>query len=198
MSEVVKIELTPQAEKILRHMTNMPQSMLVDIAKGMQRANVLMVSRIQEERLTGDGPFPVEEHKLGVRTGRLGGSLRSGETMIGDSKVESSIGSNVKYAAVHEFGLPVHHPARVGKLRLKTNRGNLVRQEGYSHLAVFARRRGKAYKEVGAIFGEYTQQMPERAPVRTGIAEHLGEYGQMVSQAIEDSWNALSGGGAAT
>ena len=196
MSDQVKIELSEGAKEILRHVTDMPNSMLVDIAKGMQKANVMLVSRIQMERLTGQGPFPVEEHKLGVRSGRLLGSLHAGDVTIADNRVESSIGSNVKYAAIHEFGGTIHREASVGSVRLKTinKRGTLARQEGFPHLAVFAGKGvKKRFKTVRWSADAHDVVMPERAPVRTGIPCHLAEYGQMVSQAIEDSWEKLKG-----
>ena len=197
MAEAIKIELSEEAKVILRHVTDMPGSMIEDIARGMQAANLMMVSRIQTERLTGQGPFPVEAHKLGVRSGRLLGSLHAGDMTVGDNKVESSIGSNVKYAAVHEFGGTIHHEASVGSVRLKTmnKRGTLARQEGFPHLAVFAGKGvKKRFKTVRWSADAHDVKMPERAPVRTGIREHLAEYGQRVSAAIEASWNRMAGG----
>ena len=194
MTDAVKIELTPQAEEILRHVTDMPQSMLVDIAKGMQHTNVLLVSRIQEERLTGQGPFPVEEHRLGVKSGRLRGSLNSGPVTIADNKVESSVGSNVKYAAVHEFGWVIHHEASVGTARLRTDaKGNLLRQDKHPHLAVFALPSHKRVKNVRWTADEYDVVMPERAPIRTEIENCLQWYGFQVSGAIEEAWEKLKG-----
>src|ERR1700690_4061269 len=196
-TESVRIELTQEAQDILRHVTDMPQSMMVDIAKGMDRANLWMVSRIQVERLTGvkQGPFPVEEHRLGERTGRLKNALHPSEVTIADNRAESSIGDNVKYAAIHEFGGVIHHTARTGTARLATNKhGELLRQFGFPHLAKFAKR-GKPAKEVAYQAGEYDVNMPERAPVRTGIREHLQEYGVMVSAAIEESWDKMQSGG---
>ena len=192
MEDLVKIELSEAAKDILRHVTEMPQSMLGDIAKGMQKANVMLVSRIQAERLTGQGPFPVEEHKLGVRSGRLRGSLHAGGVTIADNRVESSIGSNVKYAAVHEFGGPIHHEASVGSVRLRTDRaGNLLRQGVNPHLAVFARARHKRVKTVRWSADAHDVMMPERAPVRTEIANCLGWYAATISNVIEDSWEKL-------
>lgn len=195
MDDAVKIELTPEAEKILAHVTDMPQSMMVDIAKGMQRTNLMLVSRIQAERLTGKGPFPVEEHRLGIQSGRLRSSLNAGPVTIGNNKVEASIGSNVKYAAIHEFGGVIHHEASVGTARLRTRnkRGTLMRQVGNPHLAVFARKGHKRVKNVRWSADEHDVVMPERAPIRTEILNCLQWYGFEVSTAIEESWEKLKG-----
>lgn len=194
MSEAIKIELSAEAERILRHVTDMPETMLKDIAKGMNRGNALVVAKVQQERLTGIGPFPVAEHRLGVRSDRLRAALRGGDVTLGNGRAESSIGSDVKYAAIHEFGGRIHHEARAGSVRLRTNaQGELLRQAGHRHLAVFASAKHKRAREVVFESGAYDVEMPERAPVRTGIREHLGEYGEMVSAAIQESWDRLEG-----
>jgi len=53
-----------------------PEAMLKAIAAALDRENELTVGHIQAQHLTGHGPFPVEEHKLGVVTNRLRSSVR--------------------------------------------------------------------------------------------------------------------------
>jgi phage gpG-like protein len=74
-----------------------------------------------QERLTGRGPFPVAEHRLGERTGQLRLRTYSTEATIvteGDQvRVTGAIGSPVFYAAIHEFGgkrAPERAPFRTG------------------------------------------------------------------------------------
>jgi len=61
------------------------------------------------------------------------------------------IGSNVPYAAIHQFGGTIERAPYGGKLRLRSDRqGNLLRRGKNGKLATFARekdsRRGKAHK----------------------------------------------------
>lgn len=63
----------------------------------------------------------------------------------------AQIGSNVPYAAIHQFGGTIDRAPYGGKLRLRTDRkGNLLRRGKNGKLATFAReegsKRGKAHK----------------------------------------------------
>jgi phage gpG-like protein len=195
VSAVTKIELTPEAEKILADVKTMPEWMGPAVASGMDQANTIVVSRIRSDHLTGRGPFPPEEHRLGARTNRLRGAVWASPATVSGDTVQSAIGDNVKYAAIHEFGGVIHHAARKGTVRLRTNKhtlggseGELLRQEGHPHLAVFAKASHKNVKEVAFEAGEHDVMMPERAPFRTGIQENLAVYGRLVGQAVQAAW----------
>jgi phage gpG-like protein len=121
MSATITIQLSPSAIALADRFKRSPQEFPQAIKRGMTRALAIVAGRIQERRLTGHGPFPVLEHRLGERTGQL--KLRTRATQ---AKVESEgnqvvvsgqIGSSVKYAAVHEFGgkhAPERAPFRTG------------------------------------------------------------------------------------
>ena len=194
MSEQITINLTPEAKKVVADLEDMPRWMMTAVAQGMDKANAVTVSHIQQHRLVGVGPFPVEEHRLGVRSARLYEALRASKATVNGTNVESAIGDSVKYAAIHEFGGVIHHLARRGSVRLHTNRqGELLRQKKNPHLAVFAKSSHKLAKDVAYEMGEYDVVMPERAPIRTGTEENLQQYGQMVSEAIQEAWDGMKG-----
>jgi hypothetical protein len=46
------------------------------LKRGIDKALPEVASKIQADRLTGQGPFPIEEHMLGVRSGQLRQSVR--------------------------------------------------------------------------------------------------------------------------
>jgi len=192
MAEQVKIGLTPQAEKLLSDMKSFPGKITEAVRTGMDKANLVVVSKIQMERLTGIGPFPVGEHKLGVSKkhgGRLRGAAWATPSKVSGDTVTSSIGDNVKYAAIHEFGGTVHIGERKGTARLRTNsRGELLRRGEHGNLATFAQRSHKQVREVKFGVRAHDVRMPERAPFRTGIKEHASEYGLAVSTAIAQVW----------
>ena len=71
MSATITIQLSPQAIAIADKFKRAPQEFPRAIARGMTRALAIVSGRIQEKRLTGKGPFPVEQHRLGERTGQL-------------------------------------------------------------------------------------------------------------------------------
>ena len=120
MSATIKIQLSPAAIALadrFRDPTRFPQA----IKRGMNRSLQIVAGRIQEKRLTGHGPFPVSEHRLGERTGQLRLRTRSTDATVvsegNQTVVSGAIGSSVKYAAYQEFGtrtLPERAPFRTG------------------------------------------------------------------------------------
>jgi phage virion morphogenesis protein len=78
----------------------------------------------------------------------------------------AQIGSNVAYAAIHQFGGTINHGARSQKVRLRTDRsGNLLRQGDKGrkmNLAVFAKNSHKRVRESWSQIDAYTVTIPAR------------------------------------
>jgi phage gpG-like protein len=188
-----KIELTPEAEKVLSGLQTLPPRLAREIANAMNLENQFTLANIVQNHLTGKGPYPVEQHKLGERSHLLRNSARTSDAVIAGDKVESAIGSNVKYAGVHEFGARIHIPSHPVTVRLRTDaRGNLVRQLGHSNLAMFARAGHKRVRAVKTQTKAYDVNIPARAPFMTGIRERSKNYALAVSRAIANAWNQNS------
>jgi phage gpG-like protein len=160
MSASIKVELSPSAIALLQRFDKMPSEFPHAVARGMTKALEVVTGRIQEKRLSGKGPFPVEEHRLGQVTQQLVRSTRAAPaTVVSEgthSEVVGAIGASVIYAAVHEFGFQ-------GEVNVKASAGR------------------KAYKR--------NMNMPERAPFRTGINENLDyisdEIGKELAATLE-------------
>ena len=183
MSVQVQITLTKEAEQIVRKLQTLPVAVMKAIAAGMDKANQFAVGRIQKDHLTGTGPFPVELHKLGKRSSRLLGSVNASPAVVEGETVRSGIGSNVSYAAIHEFGGRIHKERSTKFVRLKTDaRGNLVRN--LKGGAIFAKKKHNRFKSVRAVVPQHDINIPERAPFRTGIAEAAPDYRREISRAI--------------
>ncbi len=121
MSATITIQLSPSAIAIADRFRAAPQQFPQAIKRGMTRALVIVSGRIQERRLSGRGPFPVSEHRLGERTGQLKLRTRAAPATItsegNQSVVTGAIGSSAFYAAIHEFGgkhAPERAPFRTG------------------------------------------------------------------------------------
>ncbi len=121
MSATITIQLSPQAIAIANKFKAAPQEFPQAIKRGMTRSLAIVSGRIQETRLTGHGPFPATEHRLGERTGQL--KLRTQSTPATvttegeQAVVTGAIGSSVFYAAFNEFGTrktPERAPFRTG------------------------------------------------------------------------------------
>ncbi len=78
------------------------------LADGLDLANALAEPRIKRNRLTGTGPFPVSQNRLGHRSRRLIRSFNSAPARVVEEgqniRVTASMGSNVSYFGAHEFG----------------------------------------------------------------------------------------------
>src|SRR5258705_13180579 len=121
MSATITIQLSPSAIALADRFRAAPQEFPQAIKRGMNRALAIVSGRIQERRLTGRGPFPVSEHRLGERTGQLKLRTRSTPAQItregNQVTVTGAIGSSAKYAPYQEFGttrLPERAPFRTG------------------------------------------------------------------------------------
>jgi hypothetical protein len=129
------------------------------IKRGMDKALEIVTGRIQEKRLSGVGPFPVEEHRLGQVTQQLWRSTRATPSQVTSTgqaiEVTGKIGASVIYAAVHEFGF-------LGEVTVKeyTRKGRSVKS--------FQRR----------------MNIRERAPFRTGINENLDYIGEQIETSM--------------
>ncbi len=192
MSVQIKIELTPAAQKIVANLQTLPAQIMAAVAGAMDKANQLAIAKIQRDHLTGRGPYPPEQHKLGIVTNRLRGSVNASAAEVQGQQVVSAIGSNVVYAKIHEFGGRIKIQARNAKVRLKTDaRGNLIRQLANANLAIFARKTHRRVRETNVTIPAYEVIMPERAPFRTGIEESLPTYKKFVSAGIVEAWNQM-------
>lgn len=121
MSVAITIQLSPQAIALKERFDRAPREFPQAIRRGMTRALAVVSGRIQERRLTGHGPFPTLEHRLGERSGQLKLRTQSKPATVtseGDTAVvEGAIGSSVFYAAFNEFGTkktPERAPFRTG------------------------------------------------------------------------------------
>ncbi len=121
MSVAITIQLSPQAIALGEKFKRQPQEFPQAVKRGMDRALAITSGRIQVQRLTGKGPFPVSEHRLGERTGQLKLRTRATPAQVtteGDNAVVTgAIGSSVLYAEFQEFGTrktPERAPFRTG------------------------------------------------------------------------------------
>lgn len=172
-----------QIAKLKRCADELPGQALAAIQRGVNRASQLVVAGIQEKRLTGQGPFPVSEGRLGVRTNRLRSSLRATAAQTQDGEVTATIGTNVVYAAIHEYGGVIERTVKPGSVRLRTDKkGNLLTR---GNLAIFAKRSHKLAKEVSYAGGkQYRIVMPARHWFSKGIADNQQIFATEITSEI--------------
>lgn len=113
-----------------------------------------------------------ENHRMLQDSGRLLDSIT--HRVSGDVV---AVGTNVKYAAVHQFGGRMKRKERKVTVRLRTNaRGELLRQGAQgplANLAVFAKARHKRVRAMEATVPEHEVNMPARPFL--GVSERDGQ-----------------------
>lgn len=195
MSNSIQIQLAPAAVALLRTSGTWPVRVLEALRKSTDLQNELTVGHIQAARLSGKGPFPVDEGRLGVVTNRLRSSLRPAKAVVNGTQIESSLGSNVRYAGAHEFGfdgaVTVRAHTRTNpRADLVSFRGQQGRRDAFGGALLTPA--GKTRKGVVPVASavvsvrQHTAQrhVPARAPIRHGIEDRAADYGQAYSAAI--------------
>lgn len=96
---MITIDLSQEAQEVLRSLQTIPERLTVAMAAALQLENEYTLGYIQQQKLSQKSAST-----LAVRSGRLRGSVRATKPVVNGTSISSSIGTNVKYAAVHEFG----------------------------------------------------------------------------------------------
>jgi len=157
----LKIELTSNARVILGEIRGFQGELAQAVARTMDEQNELTVGHISRTKLSQRGP-----RTLGVVSNRLRGSVRRTAATISGSTISSTIGTNVKYAAVHEYGTgPYKIRAKPGKALRFFAGGNVVFAREVNHPG-----------------------FPARGMFAAGLEERAENYSQAVSKAIEEAW----------
>ena len=194
MSSPIQIGITTNAAAVIRQVENLPPTMAQKIAVAMDQENELTTGAIQAKHLTGAGPFPVEQHRLGVRSNRYRLSLRPSKAVVAGNNIESAIGTNLRgYPRAHEFGfvgtvtvrahLARHHALDVFNLRGRTVKGYQIPGIGKGD-----RKTRVAEGFVTIRAHAMKMNIPARAPISTGIQERAPNYRRAVSAAILAAW----------
>lgn len=189
MAATLQITLSPRAQKLLAAAPAWPLALKTAIAQTMDRQNELTTGYIQRTKLSRRGPLT-----LGVRTNRLRLSARPSPAVVSGDAILSAIGTNVKYAGIHEFGFDGQVKVRAFTRRQVSNDQVSGRRRGF-----VARERREQVSATGiARVRAHTRRlrMPERAMFRSGIEERLPNYSAAISQAIVQTLTQPGGGGA--
>ncbi len=171
----ITIKTTPP--DLMDRLRNSGKTFPQAIAKEMDRQNQLTVGHITERRMTGKGPFPASEHKMGVRTNAMRRTLRASRAVVRGGVIESAIGSNLSYMGAHEFGFSGSVNVRAHNRRNKAGnvRGRLEPGQRKKLLAV-------GFQTVKAHARKIN--VPARAPIYHGILDRADAIGAGLSRAI--------------
>ena len=196
MSNAVAIRLTTNAEQIVAGLDAFPGAMAAAIASALDTRNQDTVGHIVKTKLTSAGP-----RFLNRRTSTLARSIRATRARVAGRDIASAIGSNVKYAGVHEFGFKgsVNVPAFTRKNRGSDTfnvRGAAMTRRLAAAVGAFGKsgraRAGVTQTTSSVSFvRSHTRRVnfPARAMIFTGISDKVDSYSADISKAIEETWN---------
>ncbi len=159
------IRLTPEAIAAIERWPGLTRVTAGAMAKALDLENDLTVSYAQENKLSGPRP-----EVLGVISNRLRNAVHATKAQVDGTNIDSAIGDNVEYAAVHEFGFD----------------GD-VQVQAHTRRRVIARvgKRNKIQKISVKAFTRH-MRMPERSFIRSSISERLPNYNASLSKAVVD------------
>lgn len=171
---MISIQLTDNAAALLKDVQELPQRVSAAICAALDYQNELTIGEIQANQLSARGP-----ETLGVVTGRLRQSIRRTNATATAGGVTSSIGTNVVYAAIHEYGYDdsegVHSYIRRVKsrdLRGKVDGKRQTLAKGVAYVRAHERR----------------MHMPERSFIRRTIELNAPNYTARISNAVVAAW----------
>lgn len=185
----LQVLFSSNASAILRQLSELPSRMAQSIAKAMDKENQITVGVIQSEELSGPKP-----EKIGVITNRLRGSIRAAAAVVSGNSIESSIGSNVKYAGALERGFK-------GEVTVKAHSRNVFTTHETGGGKVFDAKTGRIRttkkKKISLLSGRanvksFTRKMniPAHRYIEGTLERSTLAYSVAISRAIESAWNA--------
>ena len=192
MNTTITITQSADLQGLFQRAASLPHRMLEGVALALSQSSEIIVGSAVENRFLGSpGPFPVSEHKLGRKTGRLRQSIRATAPQIqeGESTVTMGFGSNVKYFAIHEFGGTIQRKART-----QVNHFRFLADGKSSR---FSKVKGATHAQKNEI-GAHSVTMPAREPMQTELrhprtAEVILDY---AAREILKVVQEIEGGGA--
>jgi hypothetical protein len=144
---------------------------------GVKDGSLILSGYIAQERLTGKGPFPVSRQRLGVRSGLLRRAFTFTTPRFSADKLTTTVGSNVKYYARHEFG---------GQGAQERVRAHGVKEHKVRNfMGTGETKTIKAHTRKAFVRTDHT---PARQPVRAGIKEHgVRAYGVSIEKRLRQA-----------
>ena len=140
-----------RAEALLARLAGTQERLRTDLRKVIERRTIMVQSAVKESKLTGQA--------LHVRTGTLRRSInrKIDETASG---ITATVGTNVRYAALHEYGF-------TGATTVKAH----VRRAAAQMAAKRSKRVGKAAGSINVREHVRQMNMPARSFLRSTLAE---------------------------
>ena len=166
----MKITFDLRQDALMAHLTQFPERLATSMVKAMRRVVIGLQAHVKADKLTGQ--------VLHVRTGTLRRSINQEVRYAGGGLIEGIVGTNVEYAAAHEYGFHGTVTVRAHVRRISTASKAKALSSSSGKAATIARWVGrssknrfvKGYADVRAH--TRTVNLPERSFLRTALKEY--------------------------
>lgn len=167
MSYAVSLSLAPAGRAIMERLAGAGARVQRSILNVVDRQNEFTIGAITSQRLSRRGP-----ETLGVVTNRLRSSIRASKSLISGDTIRATIGSNVAYAGVHEFGIDANVTVR-------------------AHSRTITQVFGKRIDPRASTVRSHTRHMlfPARAYIRKTVEERATHYATALTTAATEGLN---------
>lgn len=174
----ISITLSPGSARTMERLRNFPDVLSRAIRRGQDEATKEIADITRTERLTGKGPFPVPEHRLGQVTDLLHSTTRPEPTVqLSADTYQSKIVNDAPYTYVHETGFHgvVQVRAHTRGIAPRTTRRG--------------RRIGGSRAQTSVSAHHRVMDIPARAPFLTQLLESAYLFGDRINEALSLEWN---------
>ena len=159
----ITIELTPESQALIERFHGAPARLGARVARTVDLQNQLTIGYAQANKMSQRGPAT-----LGVRTNRLRSSLRATAAVQEGALITSAIGTNVVYAAAHEFGFDGEVAVRAHSRKVSQAFGQPLKAAVSASVKAFSRH----------------VHLPVRSFIRSSLGERAGAYSTSLSAAV--------------
>lgn len=159
-------------EAFLTRLNNLVGNISPEVHKGMLRSLIKLQRRVKQEKLSGQ--------VLHVRTGTLRRSINYAITSEGDNVITGVVGTNVSYAAAHEYGFK----GTVGvRSYVRENRGAGHWSSGSNKGSKWVRGKKTGTSTIVKAHNRDVN-IPERSFLRSALAEMLPDFRAEMQDAV--------------
>ncbi|MEQ1663176.1 MAG: HK97 gp10 family phage protein [Thiobacillus sp.] len=134
-----------------------------EIQKGIGRITLKLLTRVKAQKLSGQA--------LNVRTGRLRRSITQ-RIESGAEEISGIVGTNVDYAAAHEYGFKGAVTVKQHLRKLRTASKFALRKVGGKDIGVYEKKQGKLTGGIATVKSHTRNiNLPERSFLRSALAD---------------------------
>lgn len=174
----MKITFDLRQDALMAHLTAFPDRLAKSVVRAMNRVTIGVQAHVKADKLSGQ--------VLHVQTGTLRRSINR-EVRVNGGEIEGIVGTNVEYAAAHEYGFHGTVTVRAHIRRISTS----IKSQaiGSMHNRVGRASKNKYFKGYADV-REHSRKvdLPERSFLRSALKDYLPVAQVEFQRALLEAW----------